>query len=323
MDRRHFLKSACAAGATFSIVHEVAANATWPSDTVKLIVPFAAGGGTDRLARLIAQRLSEKTGKSFVIDNKPGAGGNIGAAQVSKSANASELLFTTAAIAVSPYLYANPGYVIGKDLMPVVHVTSSPLVLVVKADSPVKSIADLKALADKKAQGLSYGSPGIGTTSHLAGHVLCEQQKIKGVHVAYRGAGPAVNALLSGEIDFALMAAVAVSQFTKSQQLRAVAIAGKTALPEFANVTLLGNQSPPLVMDNWQGVFASSKVDAATIAAVNKAFNDVLQLADVKATVASDGATPVGGASATFKTVLESDGAKFRDIVRSAGIKPE
>jgi tripartite-type tricarboxylate transporter receptor subunit TctC len=322
MKRRAFLLNSSALAGGVLLPHFAFAHA-WPSDTVKLIVPFAAGGGTDRLARLVAQKLTEKTGKSFVIDNKPGAGGNIGAAQVSKSVNANELLFTTAAIAVSPYLYSNPGYALAKDLVPVVQVTSSPLVLVVKADSPVKSVADLKALGEKKPQGLSYGSPGIGTTSHLAGHMLCDQQKIKGVHVAYRGAGPAVNALLSGEIDFALMAAVAVAQFTKSQQLRAVAIAGKNALPEFANVTLLGNQTPSLVMDNWQGVFASSKVDAGVVATINKAFNDVLQLAEVKTIVASDGATPVGGASTAFKGLIESDGTKFRDIVRSAGIRPE
>jgi tripartite-type tricarboxylate transporter receptor subunit TctC len=322
VNRRSFFFASASVGSSLLLARYAHASA-WPTDTVKLIVPFAAGGGTDRLARLVAQKLTEKTGKSFVIDNKPGAGGNIGAAQVSKSPNANELLFTTAAIAVSPYLYSNPGYTLSKDLSPIVQVTSSPLVLVVKSDSPIKSVADLKTLSEKKTQGLSYGSPGIDTTSHLAGHLLCEQQKIKGVHVAYRGAGPAVNALLSGEIDFALMAAVAVSQFTKSQQLRAVAIAGKNALPEFASATLLGNQTPGLVMDNWQGVFASSKVDPGTVATINKAFNDVLQIAEVKAIVASDGATPVGGTNATFKSLLESDGAKFRDIVRSAGIKPE
>ncbi|MGL4230357.1 MAG: Bug family tripartite tricarboxylate transporter substrate binding protein [Casimicrobium sp.] len=322
MKRRDFLIASTAASG-YVLLPQMAFAQQWPSDTTKLIVPFAAGGGTDRLARLVAQRLGEKTGKTFVIENKPGAGGNIGAAQVAKSLNASELLFTTAAIAVSPYLFQNPGYALARDLVPVVQVSSSPLVLVVKSDSPVKSVADLKALADKKSQGLSYASPGIGTTSHLGGFLLAEQLKTKATHIAYRGAGPAVNALLANEIDFALMAAVAVTQFVKSQQLRAIAIAGKTALPDVGNAVLLGNQTPSLEMDNWQGVFASSKVAAATLTKINAAFNEVLKLPDVRASVNADGATPVGGSASAFKSLLDADGKRFGDIVKAAGIKPE
>jgi tripartite-type tricarboxylate transporter receptor subunit TctC len=322
MNRRHFLLATGSAGCALLGAGNVGAS-SWPSDTVKLIVPFAAGGGTDRLARLVAQRLTERTGKSVVTDNKPGAGGNIGAAQVAKSASANELLFTTAAIAVGPYLYANPGFNLASDLRPVVQVSSSPLVLVVKSDASIRTIADLSASASKRPQGLNYGSPGIGTTSHLGGFTLCEQQKMKGTHVAYRGAGPVTNALLSGEIDFALMAAVAVAPFVKTQQLRAIAIAGSEPLPGFGNVALLGKLSPPLVMDNWQGVFTSSRVDPAIAALINRAINEVLQLADVKASVAADGAAPVGGTSSAFKNLIESDGARFREIVRAAGIKPE
>jgi tripartite-type tricarboxylate transporter receptor subunit TctC len=298
-------------------------SAVWPRENVKLIVPFAAGGGTDRLARLMGQRLSEKTGKSFVIENRPGAGGNLGAAQVAQAKDPHQLLFTTSSIVVSPFLYAKPGYNLSKDLSPIVQVSSSPLVLVVKTNSPIKAVSDLPATAQSKSGGLNYASPGIGTTSHLGGFLLSQQLKIQATHVAYRGAGPAVNALIAGEIDFALMAAVAVLPFIKNQQLRAVAVAGSRPLPDLATTPLLGGAPYKLELDNWQGVLIASNLLATHGETINRSFNEMLKLQDVRTTIYADGATPAGGTSAQFKSLMSTDGGKYGGIVIAARIKPE
>jgi tripartite-type tricarboxylate transporter receptor subunit TctC len=320
--RRHTLHAGAALAASLALPI-YAQSSVWPKENVKLVVPFAAGGGTDRLARLMGQRLSEKTGKSFVVENRPGAGGNIGAAQVAKANDPHQLLFTTASIVVSPFLFSKPGYNLSKDLTPVIQVSSSPLVVVVKANSPIKAITDLPPAAQAKSGGLNYASPGVGTTSHLGGFLLSKQLKMAASHVAYRGAGPAVNALIAGEIDFALMAAVAVLPFIKNQQLRAVAIAGSRPLPDLATVPLIGGAPYKLELDNWQGVLIASGLAKTHGDIINAAFNEVLKLQDVRTTVYADGATPVGGSSAQFKSLMATDGGKYGGIVIAAGIKPE
>lgn len=193
-----------------------------------------------------------------MIDNKPGAGGNIGAAQVAKGNNVHQLLFTTASIVISPFLFSKPGYDLNKDLTPVIQISSSPLVLVCRSASPLKVLDDLPKAASAKSGGLNYASPGVGTTSHLGGFLLSQRLRMAASHVAYRGAGPAVNALIAGEIDFALMAAVAVLPFIKNGQLRALAVAGKRPLPDLATAPLIGNAPLNLDLDNWQGVFLPS-----------------------------------------------------------------
>jgi tripartite-type tricarboxylate transporter receptor subunit TctC len=326
INRRHTLQvgTAWAAGLALPSFAQSAGGASvWPKDNVKLVVPFAAGGGTDRLARLMAQRLGEKTGKTFVVENKPGAGGNIGAAQVAKANDPHQLLFTTSSIVVTPFLYSKPGYNLSKDLAPVIQVSSSPLVLVVKANSPMKSVNDLGTAAAAKAGGLNYASPGAGTTSHLGGFMLSKQLKMSASHVAYRGAAPAVNAILSGEVDFALMAAVAVLPFVKNQQLRALAVAGSRPLPDLATTPLLGGAPYKLEFDNWQGVFIASSLAKTHTDVINQAFNDVLKLSDVRTTVYSDGATPVGGSPAQLRSLMSTDGGKYGSIVLAAGIKAE
>jgi tripartite-type tricarboxylate transporter receptor subunit TctC len=324
--RRQILQgtSAWAASMALPSFAQATGSATvWPKENVRIVVPFAAGGGTDRLARLMGQRLSEKTGKSFVVENRPGAGGNIGAAQVAKANDPHQLLFTTASIVVSPFLYSKPGYNLTKDITPVIQISSSPLVLVVKANSSLKLVTDLNTAAAAKPGGLNYASPGAGTTSHLGGFMLAKQLKMNASHVAYRGAAPAVNAILSGEVDFALMAAVAVLPFIKSQQLRAVAVAGSRPLPDLATTPLLGGAPYKLELDNWQGVFIASSLAKTHADVINQAFNDTLKLPDVRSTVYSDGATPIGGSAAQLRSLMSTDGGKYGAIVISAGIKPE
>ncbi len=301
----------------------VAQTAAWPRENVRLVVPFAAGGGTDRLARLIAQRMGEKTGKSFIVENKPGAGGNIGAAQVAKSTDGHTLLFTTAAIAVSPFMFGKPGYDLSKDLLPVVHVSSSPLVLVTKPGGTINSLADLAKASAAKPNGLNYASPGVGTTSHLGGFMLTQQFKLNAKHVAYRGAGPATTAVMSGEVDFALMAAVAVIPFLKNKQLQALGVSAKRPLPDLPQAPLLGNPPNNLNFDNWQAVFAPSSMGATQAENVNKLFNEVLRMPEVRAAVYSDGATPAGGTSKELSQLMRNDAAKYGGVVLGAGVKPE
>ena len=326
MKRRQLITKALQLGAGASLwipAHSQAPARIWPTDNVKLIVPFPAGGGTDRLARLIAQRMGEQTGYSFVVENKPGAGGNIAAAQVARSGDPHALLFTTTAIAVSPFIYAKLGYSLAKDLQPIIHVSSSPLVLVVKDSSPITNIDGVAKVAASKLGGLNYGSPGVGTTSHLGGFMLTKKLKMSASHVAYRGAGQAINALIAGEIDFSLMAAVSVLPFVRNKLLRAVAVAGKRPLADLTEIPLMGNAPYNLDFDNWQGILISSAVAKPSADAMNAAFNQVIRLQDVRTAVYADGATPVGGTGLEFKNRVTLDGNKYGGIVISAGIKPE
>ena len=322
MQRRQLLTHVGVAASTLGTPLSLwAQTPSWPRETVKLVVPFAAGGGTDRLARLMGQRMGEKTGKTFVVENRPGAGGNIGAASVAKANDQHTLLFTTASVVISPFLFARPGYDLFKDLAPIAHVSSSPLVVVVKADAAAKVIDDLRPKPG--GRDLNYASPGIGTTSHLGGFLLAQKLRFSAVHVAYRGAGPAINALMSGEVDYALMAAVAVLPFIKNKQLRALAITGTRPLPDLATAPLLGGAPLNLELDNWQGMFAPITQPKPQLDQINTLVNETIKNPEVRATIYSDGATPAGGSPAQLRALLTRDGAKYGSIVIAAGVKPE
>lgn len=317
LQRRHWL--ACGGTAVLSLATPFARAQAWPEKPVTLVVPFAAGGGTDTLARTIAEQLSRRLGQSFVVENKPGAGGNIGAEAVARDTSGHQLLFTTASVAVNRTLYRNLRFDITKDFRPVALVTSSPLVLAVSAKSKATDLDSLVELARGKPNGLDFGSTGAGTTSHLGGALLAQVLQMKAVHIPYRGAGPLLTALVGGQLDYALLAAVAVMPQIRSGQIRALGIAGKKPLPDLATITRLAEKRPQLEVDNWQALFAPAAMPAPALARLSGAMTELLKDADVRARIYADGATPLGLGPDASKSFVAAEIKRYADLVRVTG----
>ena len=321
--RRQFALQAAAALALPALSLRAGAQPAWPTKALKLVVPFAPGGGTDALARTIADKLTPALGQAVVVENRPGAGGSTGAEIVVASSDQHTFLFTTASIAVNPSLYDNLRFDVNKDLQPIGHVTSSPLVLVVSPKVAAGSVEDLVKLAGTRKGGLNFASPGIGTTSHLGGVLFTQLAKFPATHVSYRGAGPALNALLAGEVEFSLMAAVAAIPLVKRGQLKAIGIAGRRPLPDLQNLPLLTTQFPSLELDNWQAIFAPKSLPPVIAAQFSGKVREVLKNQEVRTRIYADGAAPVGDGPQELRALVQKDMQRYGQIIRSASIKPE
>jgi tripartite-type tricarboxylate transporter receptor subunit TctC len=317
IQRRQWLLSSSAAWLGFAAA-AVRAQA-WPSKPVSLVVPFAAGGGTDTLARTIGEQLGRRLGQTFIVENKPGAGGNIGAEAVARDTSGHQLLFTTASVAVNKTLYKNLRFDITRDFRPVALVTSSPLVLVVSAKSAAGSLEGLAELARSKPAGLDFGSTGAGTTSHLGGALLSQVMQMKAVHIPFRGAGPLLTALVGGQLDFALLAAVAVMPQIRNGQLRALGIAGKKPLPDLATVPRLAEKRPQLEVDNWQALFAPASLPGPALARLAAAMTELLKDGEVRSRIYADGATPVGLGPEATAPFLAAEIKRYADLIKATG----
>ncbi|AOB31758.1 hypothetical protein AKI39_15215 [Bordetella sp. H567] len=297
-----------------------AASDKWPAMPLTLTVPFSAGGGTDLLARTLAQQLGAKWGESIIVENKPGAAGNIGAELVARDRTRHRLLFTTASIAVNQTLYKNLSFRLDKEILPVSMLTSSPLVLTVPGTSQVKSLSDLLAAVGKAPSGLNYGSPGIGTTSHLGCAVLSSTLDFKGTHIPYKGAGQVLTALIGKEIDFSMLAAVAVAPHLRSGALRAIGIAGRASPPGMEGIPLLTLNNPRLEFDNWQALFAPAVLPASDIDKLYGALKEVLKTPDVIHKINSDGATPLGLSPAETAIKVDDEVQRYKAIIEQFDI---
>jgi tripartite-type tricarboxylate transporter receptor subunit TctC len=292
-----------------------ALDSKWPNSLVTFIVPFAPGGGTDTLARTIADQLSGRLGASVIVDNRPGAAGNIGANLAARDTTRQKLLFTTASIAVNRSLYKGLQYDLIRDLQPVSMLTSSPLVLVVPGSGPIKSLDHLKKQAGLKREGLNYGSPGIGTTSQLGCAVLTQALGIKAVHIPYNGASHVTTALMGQQIDFSMLAAVAVTPQLRSGALRAIGIAGRNSPPGISGVPLLTDVDAGLDFDNWQTLFAPRTLEATYVDHLYRELQAILQLPAVIKKINADGALPLGLSPSETASKVTSEVTRYKKII--------
>lgn len=295
-------------------------QASWPSMAVTLTVPFSPGGGTDLLARSIAEKLADQLQVSAIVENKPGAAGNIGAELVARDTSNHRFLFTTASIAVNQSLYQNLRYKLVEDLQPISMLTSSPLVLAVPGTSSVTSLEQLSAAASKRNGGLNYGSPGTGTTSHLGCAVLTKTLGFPATHIPYKGAAQVSAALMSSEIDFAMIAAVAAAPHLRSGAIRAIGIAGKHSPPSMERVPLLVEIDPQLEFDNWQALFAPKSLSTSNAQRLAAELRSILQMPDVAKKISNDGATPLGLTPPQTAEHLAVEIARYRKIVAAFSI---
>jgi len=312
------------AGLAFSLHIAVAgAQAAYPSQPIKVIVPFPPAGGTDVLTRLVANEVTVKDSKwTFIIDNKPGAGGNIGMDAVAKAKKDGYTVGTgqTANLAINPSLYNKLPFDAGKDFSPVVLLASQPVVLVVRADSSIKTLADLKAQSAKKQ--LTMASAGTGTVGHVGGEMFARRAGIKIMHVPYKGAGPATTDLIGGQTDIYFATPPSIISMVKSGKLRAVAVTSAKRIEVLPDVpTVAESGYPGFAAEDWKAVVAPAGTPPEAIAKINEVMNAALKRPDVVARLRDEGSTARGGSPAELGAFMKSEQTRWGAAVRESGAK--
>jgi tripartite-type tricarboxylate transporter receptor subunit TctC len=291
---------------------------------IKLIVPFPPGGGTDIMSRVIANRLAEDQGWVIVVDNKPGAGGNIGVAQAAKSPadGYTVVMGQTSNLAINPTLYTNLPYDPLKDLAPVVLVGYSPVVFVTGTASPLKSFADVIAAAKAKPGEVTLASPGNGTVSHLTGELVQHAAGIQLQHVPYKGASQAMTDVLAGRVDiFASSVPSALAQINGGS-LRALAVTSLKRSPALPDVpTVAESGLAGFDATTWLGLLVPAGTPRPIVARINTAVNTALKLSAVREKIASEGGDALGGSPEQFAALLKTDYAKWAKVVKDSGAK--
>src|SRR5437868_5697188 len=314
------LISICAA---MLLASNVSAQA-YPSKTVRLIDGFSPGGSTDIVGRLIAQKLSESFGQPVVVENRPGATGTVAAEMVAKSApDGHVMLIVPLTFTVSPSLYKLP-YDPVKDLLPVTLVASAPLMLVVHPSVPVKSVAELIAYAKANPGKLHFGSGGVGSTPHLAGEMLKSMAGIEATHVPYKGGGPALADLASGQIQFMVENIPSTAPYVTSGRLRALAVTDLRRSPVLPDVPTLdesGLKGYQIV--GWNGLFLPAGTPPAIVDKLHAEVAKALAASDVKERLAAMGFQGVGDTPQHFAAFVQAEIAKWAKVVKDANIKVE
>jgi tripartite-type tricarboxylate transporter receptor subunit TctC len=297
----------------------------YPTRSVHWVVPYAAGGSTDTTARILAAPLSSALKQQVVIDNRGGAGGNIGTEQVAKAqADGYTLLFTTVTLAINETAYVTLPYDLHKELVPVVLLAQLPNVMAVPTALAPRTVAAFIALAREKPGQINFGSGGNGTSPHVAGELFKLLTGVDMVHVPYRGDAPALQDLLAGQIQVIFGQLPAALPFIRSGALRPLAVTTLTRSPLLPDVpTLVEAGVPGFEATSWYGIFAPTGTPAEIVARLNAEANTTLRQPEVRARLLEIGTTPLGGTPEDFAHVLEADIAKWAKVVHAAKIAIE
>jgi tripartite-type tricarboxylate transporter receptor subunit TctC len=297
----------------------------YPTRPVRVVVAFTAGGTTDILARSISEQLTERLKQPFLIDNRPGAGGNIGTEFVVRSAPDGYTLIidSVGPIAVNPTLYKGLSYNPVTDLIPIVQIAAVPNVLVVHPSLGVKNFEELITYAKANPGKLNYGSTGIGTSSHLSGYMFCQRAGIAATHIPYKGA-EALNDLLAGRVQFMFATIPSVIGHIQAGKLIAIAVSSQQrsrSLPEVPAVSERGIAN--FDAGSWFGLFAPKGTPEAVIARLNATVNEILAMPSIEKQMVREGADPAGGTPAAFRAFVQSEYEKWKLIVRESGATAE
>ena len=294
---------------------------TYPNKSVTLIVPQAAGGGNDAIARIVAQKLSENLKQQFIVNNKVGAGGNIGAQAAAQAPKDGYTLFLalSSVMVANPVLYKQPGFDPVKDFVPISAVATAPYLLVANPSFAAKNVKDLIALAKLKPGTLSYGSAGNGTFNHLIGEMFNAAAKTDLAHIPYKGAAAALNDVLSGEIPLAFVSMPASISFIKGGQLIALGAATQKRIPSLPQVPTIGETVPGFGADPWYGLFAPAGTPKSIVTQLHAAIVAALTSKGVKEKLALQGAEPFVNDPEQFTAMLKTELAKWAKIVKDSG----
>ncbi len=302
----------------------VCAAQDWPTRPVRVVVPFAPGGPVDIIARIVGAKLSDAFGQQFIVENRTGAGGNIGAAAVAKAApDGYTVLTTSSAIVVNVSLYSNPGYDAERDFIPVAIPASQPNMIIVNASDPARTLPEL--ISESRGKKIAFASPGTGTTPHLTGeNILRVIAKLDVTPVHFRGAGLAVTAVVQGEPPIGCMAISGPLAQVKAGKLRALAVSSAKRIPALPDVPTFAEAGFPGVEDyTWVGVFLPAGTPAAIVQRLNAAVNRAIEARDVRERLDANAFDPVGGSQQQFAEYVKAEIVKWARVVRDTGAKAD
>jgi tripartite-type tricarboxylate transporter receptor subunit TctC len=301
-----------------------AAQSAYPAKTVRIIVPFPPGSGADITTRLVAPKLGEALGQQFIVDNRAGAAGNIGAEVAARSpADGYTLLTAPASSAISQTLYPKLSYDLVKDFEPIALMAGVPFMLVVHPSLPAKTVKDLVALAKAKPGQLTYGSTGNGSSPHLTTEMLKLQTGIDIVHVPYKGTPPAVTDLLSGNITFMFANSLSVLPHVQTHRLRALGVTSAKRSASTPNLPTLAESYPGFESGTWFALLAPAGTPRDVITRINGAVAKVVQMPDVREKIVAQGGEPLSGTPQQAGAYIRAEVAKWGKVVRASGAKVE
>ncbi len=321
--RRQFLHLAAGAAALPALPRIAKAQA-YPTRPVRIIVGFAPGGAVDIMARLIGQWLSKRLGQQFVIENRPGAGGNVATeAAVRAPADGYTLLLAHSINAINATLYEKLNFNFIQDIAPVTSFASGALVMVVNPSVPARTVPEFIAYAKANPGKINMASQGVGGTGHVSGELFKMMTGVNLVHVPYRGAGPALIDLLGGQVQVMFPATVSSIEYIRAGRLRALAVTAATRSDALPDIPTVGQFVPGYEASNWYGVGVPTDTPAEIIGKLNKEINAGLADAKMKARLADLGETPFPGSPADFGQLIAEETEKWRKVIRAANIKAE
>ena len=301
-----------------------AAVAAFPEKPVRLIVPFSPGGGTDLVARTLGTGLARELGQPVIVENKPGAGTIIGTDTVAKSApDGYTLLVATFAHAVNPSLQPSLPYATDKAFAPVILVSRGPNVLVVRSNSPYRTVKDVVAAATADPEKVTYASQGVGTSAHLAGEMFANLGKVKLTHVPYKGAGPALTDLLGGQVDMMFGTAAAVSSYIEAGRLRAIAVTSEEPSPSFKGVPAIAETVPGYAVESWYGLYVPARTPPEVVARLNAAAKKAARGPEFVKKMEQEGLSIVASDPADLDRYVRAEEARWRKVVKENNIRPD
>ena len=297
----------------------------WPTKPVRIVVPFAPGGSTDALARLLAQRLSVIWGQTVVVENRAGAGGNVGADVVAKApADGYTLLMASGSITINPHLYKNMPFDTRKDLVPISNVANGPMLVVVPDGSPVKTLKDLIAAAKAKPGALNFGSAGVGSQVHLASENFADAAGIDVTHVPYKGEALAFTDLIGSQTQFMVGNFAAASALLGNGRLRALAVTGKQRQPQLPEVPTANEAGlPGFESYGWFGLLAPAGTPADIVAKVQRDTAKALTETETKARMYVQGMTPIASTPADFAKQMDAELVRWGTVVKNRKLAPQ
>jgi tripartite-type tricarboxylate transporter receptor subunit TctC len=300
----------------------VQAQPQWPSKPVRIVVPFAPGGTTDITARIVAEHLGRALGQPVVVENKAGAGGNIGAAEVAKSAPDGHtfLMGTPGTQAINQFIYKSMPYDTRRDLVPVSFVVRVPNVLVVHPSVKARSVPELVALARSRPGALNYGSPGNGTTGHLSNELLKSMANVFVTHLPYRGSGPMLQDLAAGNLDMAIDNLPSAMPLIKAGRLIALGVTSAEPNPALPDVPPVARTIPGYAAESWFVLMAPAGTPAAIVNRVSAEVDRIIKQPEVAERFASLGATPVGGTPEQLGRFIAAETVKWEAVVKRSAI---
>lgn len=299
------------------------AHAAFPDKPVTMVVPFPAGGTTDLIARQLAARMGTELKQTIVVENRPGAGGNIGAQAVSRAQpdGYTLLLSTAGPLSINQHLYKDPGYNPVTGFTPIALVCAVPIMLVANPSAPFKTVAELIAYTKANPGKVSYGSQGNGTTSHLTMELLKTKAGINLMHIPYRGSAPAATDLMGGTILVMFDNSPSTLPYVKSDRMRALGVASPKRVKGLTDIPAIAETVSGFSSTAWFGLVAPPGLPADVSAKLNKTLNDVLANPAFREELAASGGEPLGGTAAEFATFRDAETAKWGEIVKASGIK--